>query len=88
MRKFSTEAEQAYIPNVTFKRNTICQSYIQHGTGGDIQDYLMEQLEANTKLLAWLFDDPSLIGKSHLALNCWQIEALQDFYNSLSIYDD
>lgn len=88
MRRTPTEAELEYIPNVTFKRNAICQNYMQYGTNGDIQDYLMEQLEANTNLLAWLFDDSSLIGKSHFALDCGQFEAFQDFYNSLSIYDD
>lgn len=46
----------------------------------------MEQLEANPKLLAWLFDDNSLIGKSYLALNRERYEAFQDFYDSLDIY--
>ena len=87
MRRTPTEAELEYIPNVSFKRNAICQNYTKYGTNGDIQDYYMEQLEANPKLLAWLFDDASLIGKSYLALNCGQLEAFHDFYNSLSIYD-
>lgn len=54
----------------------------------DIQTYLEEQLDANPKLLAWLFDDASLIGKSYLSLSSERYEAFQDFYNSLSIYDD
>lgn len=88
MRRVPTSAELEYIPNVSFKRNTICQNYMQYGTDGDIQDYLIEQLEANPKLLSWLFDDPSLYGKSQMALDSGQYEAFQDFYNSLSIYDD
>lgn len=88
MRRVPTSAELEYIPNVSFKRNTICQNYMQYGTDGDIQEYLIEQLEANPKLLSWLFDDPSLYGKSHLALDSGQYKAFQDFYNSLSIYDD
>ena len=43
-------------------------------------------VEANPKLLAWLFDDNSLIGKSYLALNGERYEAFQDFYDSLDIY--
>lgn len=88
MRRIPTSAELEYIPNVSFKRNAICQNYMQYGADGDIQDYLMEQLDTNPKLLSWLFDDSSLYGKSHLALNHGQYEAFQDFYNSLSIYDD
>lgn len=88
MRRIPTSAELEYISNVSFKRNVICQNYMQHCTGGDIQDYLMEQLEVNPKLLSWIFDDPSLYGKSYLSLNCGQYEAFQDFYNSLNIYDD
>ena len=53
----------------------------------DIQGYLMEQLDLNPKLLAWIFDDNSLIGKSYLSLDNGQYEAFQDFYNSLDIYD-
>lgn len=88
MRRKPTEMELEYIPNVSFKRNAICQNYMHYGVDGDIQDYLAEQLESNPKLLAWLFDDPSLIGKSHFALESGRFEAFQDFYNSLSIYDD
>lgn len=88
MRKIPTESERNYIPDVNFKRNAVCQNYTYYGTDGDIQDYFMDQLEVNPKLLAWLFDDSSLIGKNHLALDHGQLEALQDFYNSLSIYDD
>lgn len=58
---------------------------MQYCVDGDIH---AEQLEANPKLLAWLFDDASLIGKSHLALDSGRFEAFQDFYYSLSIYDD
>ena len=61
---------------------------MRYGVNGDIQDYLMEQLEANPKLLAWIFDDSSLIGKSYLSLNSDQLDAFKDFYNSLSIYED
>ncbi len=88
MRRAPTSAEMEYIPNAYFKRNCICQNYMQYGTYGDIQDYLMEQLEANPKLLSWLFDDASLYGKSYLSLDDGRLEAFQDFYNSLSIYDD
>lgn len=88
MRRTATEAELEYITDVTFKRDVISHNYLQYGIDGDIQDYLMEQLDANPKLLAWLFDDLSLIGKSHLSLDCGRFEAFQDFYNTLSIYDD
>lgn len=88
MRRYATEAEMAYIPNVNFKRNAICQNYMQYCNDTDIQGYLSEQLDANPKLLAWLFDDNSLIGKSYLALSPERFEAFQDFYNSLDIYDD
>ena len=47
----------------------------------------MEQLESNPKLLAWLFDDNSLIGKAYLSLDGERYEAFQDFYSSLDIYD-
>lgn len=88
MRRYNTQAEMNNIPNVSFKRNTICQNYMSYGTTTDIQTYLEEQLDANPKLLAWLFDDASLIGKSYLSLSSERYEAFQDFYNSLSIYDD
>ena len=61
--------------------------YTQHCDYTDPQGYLMEQLELNPKLLAWLFDDNSLIGKSHLSLDGERYEAFQDFYSSLDIYD-
>lgn len=88
MRRIPTEEELEHIPNVNYKRNIICQDYMRYGIDGDIQDYLMEQVEINPELLSWLFDDPSLIGKSHFALDNGQYEAFKDFYNSLSIYDD
>ncbi len=47
----------------------------------------MEQLESNPKLLAWLYDDNSLIGKTYLSLDGKRYEAFQDFYSSLDIYD-
>lgn len=87
MRRFATQAEMANIPNVSFKRNHICSMYIQHCDYTDPQSYLMEQLELNPKLLAWLFDDNSLIGKSYLALDGERYAAFQDFYNSFDIYD-
>ncbi len=88
MSTIPTERELEYIPNVSFKRIAISQNYIKYGYDCDCQGYLMEQLEANPQLLAWLFDDPSLIGKSYLALDCGRLEAFQDFYNSLGIdYD-
>lgn len=87
MRRYNTEAELAHIPNVSFKRNAICQNYMRYCNDTDIQGYLSEQLDANPKLLAWLFDDNSLIGKSPLALSSERYEAFQDFYNSLDIYD-
>ena len=67
MRRYNTQAEMDNIPNVSFKRNAICQNYMSYGTTTDIQTYLEEQLDANPKLLAWLFDDASLIGKSYLS---------------------
>lgn len=88
MRRTPPPAEMEFILNVSFKRNAICQNYMQYDTEGDIQGYLIEQLETNPQLLSWIFDNPSLYGKSHLALDCGQYEAFQDFYNSLSIYDD
>lgn len=88
MRRYNSEAEMAYIPNVSWKRNTICQMYIEHCDYTDIQGYLSEQLELNPKLLAWLFDDNSLIGKSPFALDEERYEAFQDFYNSLDIWDN
>ncbi len=87
MRKYATQAELDYIPNVNFKRNHICMLYMQNCDYTDIQGYLMEQLDLNPKLLAWIFDDNSLIGKSYLSLDNGQYEAFQDFYNSLDIYD-
>lgn len=87
MRKYATQAELDYIPNVNFKRNHICMLYMQNCDYTDIQGYLMEQLDLNPKLLAWIFDDNSLIGKSYLSLDNGQYEAFQDFYNSVDIYD-
>ena len=87
MRKFATELEMAYIPNVGYKRNAICQNYMRYCDYTDIQGYLSEQLESNPNLLAWLFDDNSLIGKSLLSLTPERYEAFQDFYQSLDIYD-
>ena len=87
MRRFATEAEMAYIPNLNFKRNAICQNYMQYCNYTDIQGYLSEQLDANPKLLAWLFDDNSLIGKSPLALDAERYKAFQDFYQSLDLYE-
>lgn len=88
MRRYATEAEMAYIPNANFKRNAICQNYMQFCNDTDIQGCLSEQLDANPKLLAWLFDDSSLVGKSYLALSPERLEAFQDFYNSFDIYDE
>lgn len=51
MRRTATQAEIEYIPNVYSKRNAICQNYLRYGTDGDIQDYLMEQLELNPRSL-------------------------------------
>lgn len=88
MRRNPTKAELEYIPNVNYKRIVISQNYIEYGNDCDCQDYLMAQLEVNPKLLAWIFDDLSLVGQSYLALSCDKLEAFNDFYNSLSIYDD
>lgn len=87
MRRYATHAEIHYIPNVNYKRNHICSMYTEHCDYTDPQGYLMEQLELNPKLLAWLFDDNSLIGKSYLALDTDRYEAFMDFYNSFSIFD-
>ena len=61
--------------------------YNQHCDYTDPQGYLMEQLELNPKLLAWIFDDNSLIGKSYLVLDGERYEAFRDFYNSLNLYE-
>lgn len=82
----ATHAEIKCIPNVNFKRNHICSMYMQHCDYTDPQGYLMEQLELNPSLLAWLFDDNSPIGKTYLALDDERYEAFQDFYQSLDIY--
>lgn len=87
MRNFFTDFEKKYIPNVAFKKNTIGNNYVQYCDYTDIQGYLSEQIELNPKLLAWLFDDNSLIGKSPLSLDPGRFEAYQDFYNSFDIYD-
>lgn len=87
MRRYATEAEINCIPNVNYKRNHICSMYIQYCDYTDLQGYLMEQLELNPKLLAWLFDDNSLIGESYLVLVGERHEAFWDFYNSLDIYN-
>ena len=78
----------AYIPNVNFKKNAICQNYMQYCNDTDVQGYSSEQLKVNPKLLAWLFDDNSLIGKSYMALSPERYEVFQDFYNSFDIYND
>ena len=44
MRRYNTQAEMDNIPNVSFKRNAICQNYMSYGTTTDIQTYLEEQL--------------------------------------------
>lgn len=87
MRRYATKVEIDSIPNVNYKRNHIASMYTQYCDYTDPQGYLMEQLELNPKLLAWLFDDNSLIGKSHLSLDGERYEAFQDFYSSLDIYD-
>ena len=88
MRNYNTQAKVDNIPNVNYKRNVICQKYLNYGASTDIQGYLDEQITENPKLLAWLFDDSSLVGKNYLTLSPERFEALEDFYNSLSIYDD
>lgn len=87
MRNYNTEAEISYIPNVNWKRTTICQMYMEHCDYTDIQGYFSEQLSLNPKLLAWLFDDSSLYGKTPFVLEDWRYEAFQDFYNSLDVWD-
>lgn len=87
MRNYNTEAELRYIQNVDFKRSAICQNYMEYCSHTDIQGYLSEQLELNDRLLAWLFDDNSLIGKDCIDLDEGRYEAFRDFYESLSVYD-
>ncbi len=87
MRNYNTESEMSYIPNVSWKRITICQMYNKHCDYTDIQGYFSEQLDLNPKLLAWLFDDNTLFGKSPLSLDAGRFDAFQDFYNSLDIWD-
>lgn len=87
MRNYNTEAEMEYIPNVNFKRNAICQNYFNYCHHTDVQGYFSEQLDANPNLLAWLFDDMSLYGKTPFVLDPGKYEAFCDFYDSLSVYD-
>ena len=87
MRRYNTQAEINEIPNVCIKRQEICQNYINYGDECDPQVYFCNQLEANPNLLAWLFGDESLVGKSYLSLSAERFEAFQDFYNSLDIND-
>ncbi len=88
MRRYATQAELDYIPNVNFKRNAICDNYMKYCDYTDIQGYFSEQLDANPRLLAWLFDDNSLIGKPTWCLDPGRMEAFQDFYNSFDIFDN
>ena len=88
MRRYLTQAELDFIPNAQFKKDHICNLYLQYCDYTDIQGYLSEQLELNPQLLAWIFDDDSLIGRTPFALDPNRYEAFQDFYNSLSIFDD
>ena len=85
MSRYNTQAEINEIPNVCFKRQAICQNYIKYGDECDPQVYFSNQLEANPNLLAWLFGDETLVGKSYLSLSAERFEAFQDFYNSLDI---
>lgn len=85
MRRYNTQAEIDEIPNVCFKRQTICQNYIKYGDECDPQVYFCNQLDANPNLLAWLFGDDTLVGKSYLSLSAERFDAFQDFYNSLDI---
>lgn len=87
MRRYNTQAEIDEIPNVSFKRQAICENYIEYGDECDPQVYFSNQLEANPNLLAWLFGDESLVGKTYLSLSSGRFEAFQDFYNSLDIND-
>lgn len=87
MRRYATQAELDCIPNVNYKRNHIASMYLNNCDYTDPQSYLMEQLELNPKLLAWIFDDNRLIGKSYLALDGERFEAFQDFYSSFDIDD-
>lgn len=75
MRSYATHTELNCIPNVNQEGNYICSMYIQHCDYTDVQGYLMEQLAINPKLLAWIFENNSLIGKSYLALNRERYEA-------------
>lgn len=84
-RRYNTKAEIKEIPNVSFKRQAICQNYIKYGEECDPQVYFCNQLDVNPNLLAWLFSDKSLVGKSYLSLSAERFEAFQDFYNSLDI---
>ena len=61
--------------------------YNEHCDYTDIQGYFAEQLELNPKLLAWLFDDNTLFGKSPHCLDGERYEAFQGFYNTLDIWD-
>ena len=85
MRNYNTEAELMFIPNVDFKRESISDNYIRYCDYTSPQGYLMEQLELNPQLLAWIFDDDTLIGKSYFALDTDRYEAFQDFYESFNI---
>lgn len=73
------------IPDICIKRKTICENYIEYGDECEPQMYFTNQLECNPNLLAWLFGDESLVGKTYLSLSAERFEAFQDFYNSLDI---
>lgn len=89
MRDYNTEAEMEYIPNVNWKRNHIFHMYntASDDYSSDVDVYFLNQLELNPRLLAWLFDDNTLIGKTHLHLDAGRHQAFLDFCNSLEIWD-
>jgi len=79
-----------FIKNFFFKRDAIFRNYTRYGDECDAQAYFLGQLETNPKLLAWLFDDPSLYGKSPLELDDARYVEYQYFYDALylDIYGD
>lgn len=72
-----------YIRNFRFKRDAIFRNYTKYGYECDAQSYFENQLEINPDLLSWLFDDPSLRGKSLASLDSERYDAYLDFYDAL-----
>lgn len=86
MRRYHTKAEMNFIPDVGYKKQCIANNYVQYCDYTSPQGYFMEQLRLNPKLLAWIFEDNSLEGRSYLDLDPERYEAFQDFYDSFDVF--